>query len=68
MAVALLLVAGGADISACGAWLRRLLALGYGALLMSYTFWFKHLVILDVIVGRLGFVLRASTGAPRPWQ
>ncbi len=35
----------------------------YVALMLGYTFIFKHVVILDVIVIALGFVLRAVAGA-----
>jgi 4-hydroxybenzoate polyprenyltransferase len=35
----------------------------YTALNLLYTFWFKHLVILDVMSISLGFVLRIEAGA-----
>lgn len=37
--------------------------LAYLALNLLYTFWFKHLVILDVMSISLGFVLRIEAGA-----
>lgn len=40
-----------------------LVALGYGVLLVAYSFWLKYLVILDVLTVALGFVLRAVAGA-----
>ncbi|PID56020.1 decaprenyl-phosphate phosphoribosyltransferase [candidate division KSB3 bacterium] len=38
-------------------------ALLYCALLCAYSFWLKHLVILDVLTIAIGFVLRAVAGA-----
>jgi 4-hydroxybenzoate polyprenyltransferase len=40
-----------------------LVALAYGVLLVAYSFWLKHLVILDVLTVAAGFVLRAVAGA-----
>jgi len=40
-----------------------LVALGYGALLIAYSVWLKHRVILDVLTVAAGFVLRAVAGA-----
>ena len=40
-----------------------LVALAYGGLLIAYSVWFKHLVILDVLTVAAGFVLRAVGGA-----
>jgi 4-hydroxybenzoate polyprenyltransferase len=40
-----------------------LAALAYGALLVLYSGWLKHLVILDVLTVAVGFVLRAVAGA-----
>src|SRR5262245_50582701 len=40
-----------------------LVALAYAALLVAYSFWLKHLVILDVLTVAAGFVLRAVAGA-----
>ena len=36
--------------------------LTYFALTVSYSFWFKHIVIIDVFVIALGFLLRAVAG------
>jgi 4-hydroxybenzoate polyprenyltransferase len=40
-----------------------LVAVGYAALLIAYSVWLKHLVILDVLTVAAGFVLRAVAGA-----
>ncbi len=40
-----------------------LVALMYFALLFAYSYWLKHLVILDVLTIAIGFVLRAVAGA-----
>ncbi|MHB1131439.1 MAG: decaprenyl-phosphate phosphoribosyltransferase [Chloroflexota bacterium] len=40
-----------------------LLSLGYVLLTMAYTFWLKHIVILDVFTLAAGFVIRAVAGA-----
>ena len=40
-----------------------LVALAYGGLLIAYSVWLKHLVILDVLTVAAGFVLRAVAGA-----
>jgi 4-hydroxybenzoate polyprenyltransferase len=39
-----------------------LVALAYATLLTAYSIWFKHLVILDVLILAIGFVLRAVAG------
>jgi 4-hydroxybenzoate polyprenyltransferase len=38
-------------------------ALSYVALQVGYSFWLKHLVIVDVLAIAIGFVLRAVSGA-----
>jgi 4-hydroxybenzoate polyprenyltransferase len=40
-----------------------LVALAYAVLLVAYSAWLKHLVILDVLTVASGFVLRAVAGA-----
>jgi len=40
-----------------------LVAAGYVALMVAYTFWLKHLVLIDVFAIAGGFVLRAAAGA-----
>jgi 4-hydroxybenzoate polyprenyltransferase len=40
-----------------------LVALGYGALLVAYSFGLKSVVIVDVLTVAMGFVLRAVAGA-----
>ncbi len=40
-----------------------LVALLYVALSFSYSFWLKHMVIIDVLAVAAGFVLRAAAGA-----
>lgn len=45
-----------------------LTALAYGVLTLSYSFFLKHQVILDVFVIALGFVLRAAAGAVVVYQ
>jgi 4-hydroxybenzoate polyprenyltransferase len=44
-------------------WRFGLVALAYGALLVAYSVWLKHFVILDVLTVAVGFVLRAVAGA-----
>jgi 4-hydroxybenzoate polyprenyltransferase len=56
-----------AAIALAGAfWINRefgLIAAGYLVLMTVYSFWMKHVVILDVLVLSGGFVLRAAGGA-----
>ena len=40
-----------------------LVALAYVGLQVAYSFWLKHLVIVDVLAMAIGFVLRAVAGA-----
>lgn len=58
------IVAGGSLLGAF--WLDAgfaVVALIYFVLLFAYSFWLKHLVILDVLTISIGFVLRAIAGA-----
>src|SRR5262249_56510833 len=60
---AIVLVVGGLG---CAAILSRAFlatALAYVVLLVAYSAWLKHVVIVDVIVVAGGFVLRAVAGA-----
>jgi 4-hydroxybenzoate polyprenyltransferase len=60
---AVVLIAAG--LGAAG-WLSRpfaLAAVAYVVLLTTYSFWLKHVVIVDVLAVALGFVLRAAAGA-----
>ncbi|MCK4330040.1 decaprenyl-phosphate phosphoribosyltransferase [candidate division WOR-3 bacterium] len=40
-----------------------LLALSYLLIIVSYSFWLKHIVILDILAVSFGFILRAVAGA-----
>ncbi|HKD00704.1 MAG TPA: UbiA family prenyltransferase, partial [Methylomirabilota bacterium] len=63
LAAAVVLVVGGL---ACAAILSRaflMTACAYVVLLVAYSAWLKHIVIVDVIVVAGGFVLRAVAGA-----
>jgi 4-hydroxybenzoate polyprenyltransferase len=63
-AIAAMIIAGGALLGAF--WLDAgfgVVALIYFVLLFAYSFWLKHLVILDVLTIAIGFVLRAIAGA-----
>ena len=63
LAAAIVLVVGGLI---CAAILSRaflVVALTYVVLLVAYSAWLKHIVIVDVIVVAGGFVLRAVAGA-----
>ncbi len=44
-------------------WRFGAVALAYSALLVAYSVWLKHVVIVDVLTVAVGFVLRAVAGA-----
>jgi 4-hydroxybenzoate polyprenyltransferase len=52
-------IAGGLAIE----WRTGVVVAGYLAVMLLYTFWLKHEVILDVMAIAAGFVLRAMAGA-----
>jgi 4-hydroxybenzoate polyprenyltransferase len=58
------LVLGGLGVGAAF-WIRPMfgaVAMAYAGLLMAYSGWLKHVVILDVLTIAIGFVLRAVAG------
>jgi 4-hydroxybenzoate polyprenyltransferase len=63
LGVWLVLLVGGLALSFALSMRFGLVATTYGALLTAYSVWFKHMVILDVLVLAIGFVLRAIAGA-----
>jgi 4-hydroxybenzoate polyprenyltransferase len=63
LAAALALVAVGLVLGFQLAWSFGVTAVAYVVLLVAYTAWLKHIVIVDVLVVALGFVLRAVAGA-----
>jgi 4-hydroxybenzoate polyprenyltransferase len=63
VAAAVGLVAAGLVLSALLARPFLVAALAYVLLLVAYSVWLKHVVIVDVIVVACGFVLRAVAGA-----
>ena len=61
--VAVALIGGGLAASALISRPLALVGLAYVGLLIAYSAWLKHLVIVDVLVVASGFVLRAVAGA-----
>ena len=61
--VAVALIAAGLGASAAIAPPLAAVSAGYVALLIAYSVWLKHVVIVDVLVVSGGFVLRAVAGA-----
>ncbi len=61
--IALVLIVGAlaASYLTLGLWFLAA-ALGYVLLIVLYSFWFKHVIIADVIIIALGFVIRAVAG------
>ena len=58
VALAVVAIGGGFAIT----WSVGAVIAGYLALMLAYTFWLKHIVILDMMVIGAGFVLRAMAG------
>jgi 4-hydroxybenzoate polyprenyltransferase len=63
VAIAVILGLGSLAVSALVDYRLGLVALAYLTLNVAYTFWLKHLVLLDVFAIAGGFVLRAMAGA-----
>lgn len=63
VAMALVLVVGAIALGALLAIPFALVEMGYVVLQVAYTFYLKHLVIIDVFAIAGGFVLRAAAGA-----
>src|SRR5262249_57347838 len=63
LAAAVVLAVGGLVCSAILSRAFLATALAYVVLLVAYSAWLKHVVIVDVIVVAGGFVLRAVAGA-----
>ncbi len=63
LAFAAVLLAGSLGAAFRLSWPFGLTALAYGGLLVAYSAWLKHIVILDVLTVAMGFVLRAVAGA-----
>ena len=40
-----------------------LVVLGYTLMMLAYSFWLKHMVLIDLMIIATGFVLRAAAGA-----
>jgi 4-hydroxybenzoate polyprenyltransferase len=60
---AVVLIAGGLGLGLALSPRFALAALAYVVLLVAYSVWLKHVVIVDVLVVASGFVLRAVAGA-----
>jgi 4-hydroxybenzoate polyprenyltransferase len=60
---AVLLAIAGLGVGALLDWRFGLLLLAYGATVLSYSYFLKHVVIVDVLTVAIGFVLRAAGGA-----
>jgi 4-hydroxybenzoate polyprenyltransferase len=63
LGVAASLLVGSMAASFALSWRFGLVAIAYGVLLVAYSLWLKHVVILDVLTVAMGFVLRAVAGA-----
>ncbi|HEY2993101.1 MAG TPA: decaprenyl-phosphate phosphoribosyltransferase [Methylomirabilota bacterium] len=63
VAAAAVLIAAGLALSVRLSPRFALTALAYVGLLVAYSAWLKHVVIVDVLVVAMGFVLRAVAGA-----
>ncbi len=60
---AILFAAGSVALAACLGGGFRILLLVYFLMNLGYTFYFKYVVILDILLISIGFVLRAISGA-----
>jgi decaprenyl-phosphate phosphoribosyltransferase len=59
---ALALAVAGLAVAAWVRWPFLALLAGYGAVMIIYTFWLKHMAVLDITVVASGFIVRAVAG------
>jgi decaprenyl-phosphate phosphoribosyltransferase len=58
-----LLIAAGIALSFAARWQLAVAVAGYVVLTTSYTYWLKHIAVVDVVAVAAGFVIRAIAGA-----
>jgi len=63
VALAFVAIVGGFLLAIPLNWYVGAVIAGYLALMLAYTFWLKHIVLVDMMVIGAGFVLRAMAGA-----